>query len=70
MSDHKFSCSHCGQHLVTDAKFSGRQIQCPTCNHLISVPVVGNPEAKGQSGMTWITHVPQPKENQIQKSDS
>ena len=29
MSEFKFSCPHCDQHIQCDSKFSGRQIQCP-----------------------------------------
>jgi DNA-directed RNA polymerase subunit RPC12/RpoP len=63
MSEFKFSCSHCGQRLQCDEAFSGRQIQCPSCKHLIRVPSVPGQTVKyqPQSGMTWATHVPPPK---------
>jgi DNA-directed RNA polymerase subunit RPC12/RpoP len=38
MIEFKFSCPTCGQRIqVTDA-YSGRQIQCPACQHTIVVP--------------------------------
>ena len=59
MSEFKFSCPQCQQHLQCDEQFSGREIQCPGCNHLIRIPPVPgktvdyNPE----SGKTWATFV-------------
>ena len=38
MSEFKFNCPHCDQHLKADGGFSGRQIQCPNCDHLIRIP--------------------------------
>jgi DNA-directed RNA polymerase subunit RPC12/RpoP len=63
MSEFKFTCSHCNQRLQCDEAFAGRQIQCPSCNHLIRVPSVPGQTVKyqPQSGMTWATHVPPPK---------
>ena len=60
MSEFKFSCPQCDQHLQCDDQFSGRQIQCPRCNHLIRVPPVPGKTAPfdPQSGMTWATFVP------------
>ena len=60
MSEFKFSCPHCEQHFLCDEQFSGRQMQCPHCNHLIRVPRVPGKTAqfKPESGMTWATFVP------------
>jgi hypothetical protein len=60
MSDFKFSCPHCNQHLQVNEQFSGRQIQCPNCNHLIRIPPAPGKTAqyKPESGMTWATFVP------------
>ncbi len=38
MSDHKFSCYRCGQHLACDESLSGTQIQCPACQATLLVP--------------------------------
>ena len=60
MSEFKFSCPQCQQHIQCDEQFSGREIQCPDCHHLIRIPPVPgktvqyNPE----SGKTWDTFVP------------
>lgn len=65
MSEFKFSCPHCQQHLQADEQFSGKQIQCPGCNHLITVPLSPAKLAEGhktvQSGKTWDTFLPRQK---------
>jgi DNA-directed RNA polymerase subunit RPC12/RpoP len=38
MSEFKFACPVCGQHLTADCRTSGRQIECPTCFQKIVVP--------------------------------
>jgi len=60
MSEFKFNCPHCAQHLKCDEQMSGRQIQCPSCNHLIRIPAVPGRTAnyRPQSGKTWDTFVP------------
>jgi len=59
MSEFKFNCPHCDQHLKCDDSASGRQIQCPNCNHLIRIPPAPGQTAHYQpeSGATWATHV-------------
>ena len=37
MAEIKFSCSHCGQHVLCDASYVGAQINCPGCQQLITV---------------------------------
>jgi DNA-directed RNA polymerase subunit RPC12/RpoP len=60
MREFKFSCPHCEQHLQCDEQLSGRQFQCPNCNHLIRVPHIPGRTAEynPESGMTWATFVP------------
>jgi DNA-directed RNA polymerase subunit RPC12/RpoP len=69
MSDFKFSCPHCNQHLQANEQLSGRQIQCPNCSHLIRIPAVPGKTAQfnPQSGMTWATFVA-PAQNPAPKS--
>ena len=38
MSEFKFACPICGQHITADSKDSGSQISCPTCYRKIVVP--------------------------------
>ena len=63
MSDFKFSCPHCDQHLQCDDRLIGKQIQCPSCQHLIKIPTPPGQTAQfsAESGKTWATFVaPQP----------
>jgi hypothetical protein len=59
MSEFKFSCPHCQQHLQCDEQFSGREIQCPACQVLIHIPPVPGRTAQytPESGKTWATFV-------------
>ena len=41
MSDLKFSCPSCGQHIQCDAAHAGENIPCPGCALLIRVPRYG-----------------------------
>src|SRR5690349_5163118 len=45
MSEFKFACPVCGQHITADSSAGGRELQCPTCFQRIIVPqppVAGN----------------------------
>ena len=60
MSEFKFTCPHCNQHLQCDEQFAGRQITCPGCKILIRIPPAPGKTAQFQpeSGQTWGTFVP------------
>lgn len=38
MSDLKFTCPACGQHIQCDAAHAGENLPCPACAHLVRVP--------------------------------
>ena len=38
MSEFKFACPVCGQHITADSANSGSQLECPTCYRKIVVP--------------------------------
>jgi DNA-directed RNA polymerase subunit RPC12/RpoP len=38
MSEFKFACPVCGQHITADSSTSGGQVECPTCFQKIVVP--------------------------------
>ncbi len=38
MSDLKFNCPSCGQHIKIDESHAGENLPCPGCAHLIRVP--------------------------------
>jgi hypothetical protein len=40
MSEFKFLCPECGQKILGDGAYSGKQIVCPACQKNITVPVV------------------------------
>ncbi len=47
MSEFKFACPFCGQHINADASASGKQLECPTCFQRIvapQAPVGGDPK--------------------------
>lgn len=46
MSELKFACPVCGQHLTAAAADSGRQIDCPTCFQKLIVPEPRNGDSK------------------------
>src|SRR5258708_40351660 len=38
MSEFKFACPVCGQHITADSTTTGSQLECPTCFQKIVVP--------------------------------
>jgi hypothetical protein len=47
MSEFKFACPVCGQHITADSTTSGTQLECPTCFRKIVVPQApASPETK------------------------
>jgi len=42
MSEFKFSCPHCNQHIQCDESYGGAPLQCPSCHTEIRIPKVGN----------------------------
>ncbi len=38
MNDFKFKCPRCGQHILANAEWIGRPLECPSCNTRITVP--------------------------------
>jgi hypothetical protein len=46
MSEFKFACPVCGQHITADSSTSGGQLECPTCFQKIVVPQASGPDSK------------------------
>jgi hypothetical protein len=47
MSEFKFACPVCGQHITADSSASGKELECPTCFQRIvapQAPVSGDPK--------------------------
>jgi hypothetical protein len=55
MSEFKFACPVCGQHITADASSSGTLLDCPTCFRRIVVP-----QAPADSGTKLILSAAQP----------
>jgi hypothetical protein len=58
MSEIKFACPQCGQHISGNEQWSGHQIQCPTCATSLTVPGAPPPPASVVSVSNSL--VPQP----------
>ena len=43
MSEFRFNCQACGQHLSGDERYAGLQIVCPTCGKAVVVPAAPAP---------------------------
>lgn len=52
MSDVRFKCPHCGQHLKADEDMSGEPLDCPTCGKPMRIP--------GAPGMPKPREIPPP----------
>ncbi|MFO1476557.1 MAG: hypothetical protein U1F98_07895 [Verrucomicrobiota bacterium] len=46
MSEFKFCCPVCGQHIAADPDAAGAQIECPTCFQRIIIPVAPKASSK------------------------
>jgi regulation of enolase protein 1 (concanavalin A-like superfamily) len=46
MSEFKFACPVCGQHMMCDAEHGGSVMECPTCFQKIVAPQAPAPDAK------------------------
>src|SRR5437867_7180800 len=47
MSEFKFACPVCGQHITADSRTAGTQLECPTCFQKIIVPQApASPDSK------------------------
>ena len=46
MSEFKFACPVCGQHMMCDASHGGSVMECPTCFQKITAPQAPAPDAK------------------------
>jgi hypothetical protein len=47
--DSKYTCPHCEQHLVFDAAFTERVVQCPGCKKIIELPKARNANSRRNS---------------------
>ena len=59
MSEFKFACPVCGQHITADSSATGGQLDCPTCFQKIVVPQA--PEAGGSKFVVSASQVTKPR---------
>jgi hypothetical protein len=60
MSDIRFACPHCNQHIACDADYSDSSIECPACGSSMVVPRLSAGGAD-HSGMVLVASTPSPK---------
>lgn len=63
MSEFKFACPICGQHITADSKDTGSQIACPTCFRKIVVPTAPSTEESKFVVSASEVNKPRPKTN-------
>ena len=69
MSEFKFACPVCGQHITADSRSSGSQLDCPTCFQKIVVPQA---PASGSSNLiltATLVGKPRPVQREFSQSE-
>src|SRR6516165_10076293 len=59
MSEFKFACPVCGQHITADSSSSGGQLECPTCFQKLIIPQA--PSTKDPQFIISATQVGKPR---------
>ena len=60
MSEIKFACPYCGQHIACDAGYGDLAIDCPACGNALVVPRL-TAAASGHRSMVVVASTPSPK---------
>jgi hypothetical protein len=60
MSEIKFACPHCGQHIACDGEFVSLDIECPSCGGTLVVPRIASAESRHPSTVI-VASTPSPK---------
>ena len=58
MSDYKFSCPNCDQHLSGTLAWAGRPLKCPTCQQDFTVPAPGAAAAAAMATVRAVASPP------------
>src|SRR5512137_2248189 len=66
MSEIKFACPHCGQHIACDRDYVDMCIVCPTCGKPMEVPRLSAAEAS-HPDMCVVASIPQPRQRFISR---
>ena len=61
MSEIKFACPYCGQHIACDRDYADMCIVCPTCGKPMEVPRLSAAEVS-HPDMCVVASIPQPKQ--------
>ncbi len=61
MSEIKFACPHCGQHIACNRDYADMCILCPTCSKPMEVPLLSAAEAS-HPDLCVVAAVPRPKQ--------
>lgn len=65
MSEIKFACPHCGQHIACDSSYAEIGIECPSCNGPLVVPrLSGNTTEHGGMVIVASSSLPPPRPTQ------
>jgi DNA-directed RNA polymerase subunit RPC12/RpoP len=70
MSEFKFLCPECGQKILGDAAYSGRQIACPTCQKTITIPAAVPAPGLNPAPVIAATNVATPPPPPIQQTSA
>src|SRR3954462_1420760 len=65
MSDIRFACPFCHQHVVCDADYGGLAIDCPSCSNKMIVPRL-SATSQGHPSMLVVASTPPPPETKPQ----
>ena len=68
MSEFKFACPVCGQHITSDSSASGTHLECPTCFQKIVVPQA--PTSADSKFILSASQVSKPRPNSAAQGDS
>ena len=68
MSEFKFACPVCGQHITSDSSASGTHLECPTCFQKIVVPQA--PTSADSKFILSATQVGKPRPNSTAQADA
>src|SRR5690349_15532332 len=66
MSEFKFACPVCGQHITADSRAAGTHLECPTCFQKIVVPQA--PSGEDTKFILSAAKVTQPRPNRLEET--
>jgi len=67
MNDFKFNCPKCGQHILANAAWIGRPVNCPSCDTRISIPAPEKPAKKKETAAIASTAKSKPSSTTVRR---